>query len=64
MLAHHHGVEPGLLGFLRHANERAQVTFRRQGPVLGEDVNEPEARHRVEPVEPVEPVASASRRDQ
>ena len=45
VLAHHHRVEAGVLRLLRHAHERAEVVRRRERPVLGEDVDEPDPAH-------------------
>ena len=57
VLADHHGVEAGVLGLLRHADEGAEVARRRQRPVLREDVDQPDATHpsldlRARPVAP------------
>ena len=40
VLAHHHRVEPGLLGLDGHPNERAEIARRDERPVLAEDEDE------------------------
>ena len=61
VLAHHHRVEPGLLGDDRHLDQRAEVARRRERPVLAQDEDELETAQRGTPATSAAAASTAAR---